>query len=114
MLFHLNKKEIYASISMQEAKNVLVKDQSIRLIDVRSADEYRQGHIPGSTNIPLDQISDITKVVPDKDSRLFVYCLSGARSQRACAWLARLGYSDVTNIGGIAQWTGEIVRTANR
>ena len=114
MFFHLNKKELYTSISMQEAKNLLVKDPSIRLIDVRSSDEYRQGHIPGSMNIPLDQISGITRVVPDKDSRLFVHCLSGARSQRACAWLAKLGYSDVTNIGGIAQWTGEVVRTANR
>ena len=95
---------------MPEAQTELNKDSSIRLIDVRTPEEYRAAHIPGSVNVPLDRIGDISRAVPDKDARLFVYCLSGARSRSASAALASMGYTDVNNIGGISQWTGRIGR----
>ncbi|MDF2567661.1 MAG: hypothetical protein K0R90_1117 [Oscillospiraceae bacterium] len=98
------------SITMQQAQAELLKDRAIILIDVRMADEYIQGHIPGSMNIPLNSIQDIKTKVPDKSARIFVHCLSGARSQRACGILNTLGYTDVTNIGGINSWRGKIER----
>ena len=101
-----------SSLSMADAKRELSADGSIYLIDVRTDDEYASGHIPGSIHLPLHRIENVLEAVPDKDARVFVYCLSGARSHQACIQLARLGYSDVTNIGGIAQWTGGIERYA--
>ena len=93
---------------MDKARLELENDKSINLIDVRTPEEYRAGHIPGSRNIPLDRIRDIDKAVPDRDAKLFVYCLSGARSASACANLVRMGYTNVVNIGGIAHWSGRI------
>ncbi len=98
------------SISMKEAEKELQQDPSIVLVDVRSRQEYREGHIPNSWNIPLDQIKLIQEKIRDKNSRLFVYCLSGGRSATACMYLEKMGYTDVTNIGGISKWTGEIER----
>ena len=69
------------------------------LIDVRTPAEYRDGHIPGSKNIPLQSISD-------RDTPLYVYCHSGVRSRQAVNRLRDMGYSDVSNIGGIAAYSG--------
>lgn len=103
-----NKKN---SLSMKEAQVELEKDKSIVLIDVRTEDEYRQGHINGSVNIPLDRLPGVfEKKVPDKNSRIFVYCLSGARSAQGCGWMEQKGYKNVTNIGGISSWRGPVAR----
>jgi len=74
------------------------------LIDVRSEGEYAGGHIPGSINVPLDRIQSID--VP-KETPLFVYCASGARSSSACSWLNGNGY-DAVNIGGLMGYHGEL------
>lgn len=79
------------------------------LVDVRGTAEFRQGHIPGSINVPLQNLEDIEDYA-DKDTPIFVYCLSGARSGRATSTLVGMGYEKVTNIGGIASYKGEIER----
>ncbi len=108
-----NRKLSCPSISMPQAAKELEEDKSIRLIDVRTEEEYHEGHISGSTLIPLNRITDIVKLIPDKDTRLFVYCHSGARSETACTQLMKLGYTNVINIGGIINWTGFIERTVS-
>lgn len=80
------------------------------LIDVRGADEYRRGHIPGAINIPLDGVNRVLVEYPKKDTPLFVHCLSGARSGRATSFLQRAGYVNVKNIGGINSYSGKVVR----
>lgn len=80
------------------------------LLDVRSASEYQQGHIPGSINIPLDSIQQVMKKHPKKDTPLFVHCLSGGRSGRAASFLKHEGYTNVKNIGGINGYTGKVER----
>ena len=80
------------------------------LLDVRTPEEYRQGHIPGSKNIPLQTLGDVVAHVPDKATPLFVYCRSGARSAQATGMLESLGYTNVTNIGGISAYTGKVER----
>lgn len=99
-------------ISMEEAQKRMAEDPSIRVIDVRTAAEYRQGHIPGSINLPMDRLSHIQKIVPDKHhAKLMVYSFSGgSQSREACETLKRLGYHHVTNMGGIAFWTGKLER----
>lgn len=80
------------------------------LLDVRGEDEYAEGHIPGSINIPL-QLLPMKKGLPeDLDTPIFVYCRSGGRSRRAAAFLEKEGYENVKNIGGIMNWNGEIER----
>lgn len=74
------------------------------LLDVRSNEEYVQGHIPGSINLPLNRLAAIKL---EKGTPLFVYCLSGARSARACAWLEKSGYS-AKNIGALTSYRGTL------
>ncbi|MPW24451.1 rhodanese-like domain-containing protein [Alkalibaculum sp. M08DMB] len=97
------------SISMEMAKNNLSNDTSIYLIDVRTPTEYIQGHIPNSINIPLDTAFNIESIVVDKNSKIYVYCQSGNRSNKASKIYRDLGYINTTNIGGIVSWTGKIV-----
>lgn len=52
------------------------------LLDVRTPDEYRQGHIPGSKNVPLQSIDKVAGMIDNKATPIFVHCLSGARSRQ--------------------------------
>lgn len=81
------------------------------LLDVRTAEEYRDGHIEGSINLPLDRIMAIENTVKDNNTPLFVYCYSGSRSGQAAAYLKRMGYTNTTNIGGISSYRGKVVRS---
>lgn len=80
------------------------------LLDVRSAQEYRNGHIPGSINLPLQALDNADEIIENVDSPVFVYCHSGGRSRRAAAVLSTMGYSNVNNIGGIADYSGKVER----
>ena len=78
------------------------------LLDVRTPQEYREGHVPGSKNVPLQTIDKVESVVENKDTVLYVYCYSGARSRQAVGYLQQMGYTNVNNIGGIAAYTGKV------
>lgn len=78
------------------------------LLDVRSPREYASGHIPGSINLPLQEIGHAGRKVASKAVPLYVYCMSGARSQQAELRLKELGYVNVHNIGGIGRYNGEL------
>ncbi len=74
------------------------------LLDVRTPEEYRAGHVPGAVNLPLDRLHE-EKLPAGRP--IFAYCLSGARSARACAWLKRRGHEAV-NLGGIGGYRGPL------
>ena len=76
------------------------------LLDVRTKEEYRDGHIPGSINIDVAEMHTAPSVLKDKNVPLFVYCYSGARSGRAVSLLKNMGYTNVKNIGGISTYSG--------
>nr|WP_317362747.1 rhodanese-like domain-containing protein [uncultured Blautia sp.] len=78
------------------------------LLDVRTPQEYLEGHVPGSKNVPLQTIDTIRQLIAAKDTPLFVYCHSGARSSQAAAMLGKMGYTNVKNIGGIASYKGKV------
>lgn len=80
------------------------------LLDVRTEEEYRGGHIDGSINLPLDRITMIGNVVKDKNAPLYVHCLSGGRSRQAVSYLKQMGYTNATNIGGISGYRGKVIR----
>ena len=78
-------------------------------MDVRRADEFAGGHIPGAINIANEDIIDTEpEELPDKNQTIYVYCRSGNRSKQAAAKLAAMGYSNIIECGGIIDWTGEI------
>jgi len=79
----------------------------VTYIDVREPMEFASGHLEGAVNIPAGSISDDTIALQDipKDSRVVVYCRSGARAENARAQLQQLGFTDVVN--GINQDTIE-------
>ena len=78
------------------------------LLDVRKPDEYSEGHIPGSINIPVQEIEKAKTVVADLNTPLFVYCLSGVRGGKATKALIEMGYTNVTCIGGMKAYIGEV------
>ncbi len=72
------------------------------LLDVRTREEYNERHVPGSVNLPLSELEQISYA---KTTPLFVYCHSGARSSQACRYLKQKGYQ-AENIGGIVSYRG--------
>ena len=78
------------------------------LLDVRTPQEYRDGFIPGSKNVPLQTIDKVDSDVENKDTVLYIYCHSGARSRPAASMLPHMGYTNVNNIGGIAAYRGRV------
>lgn len=101
----------YTQITQEEAKEMMKKDDSHIIVDVRRQDEYDEGHIPGAVLIPNESISDKQpEELPDLDQIILIYCRSGRRSKEASQKLADIGYTRVYEFGGINTWTGEIVK----
>lgn len=101
----------YVTISAEEAKSVMDSDAEFIILDVRSKDEYDEGHIENAILLPVDNIeNEAGPVIGGKDKTVLVYCRSGNRSKMASAKLVELGYTDVRNFGGIIDWPYETVK----
>ena len=98
--------ETTGTISPADAQTLLKNDQSVILMDVRTADEFTAGHIAGAKLLPYDQITAATAAadIPAKDRTVVVYCRSGHRAGIAVKTLRELGYTKVLNLGGIVDW----------
>ncbi|WP_409199578.1 rhodanese-like domain-containing protein [Methanobrevibacter sp. DSM 116169] len=96
----------FTLLSPEDAHNMLNEDKNILLIDVRSNEEYNEGHIAGSISMPLDVIDeDILREVGDKNKKILLYCKSGRRSKIAAEKLRDLGYTNIFVLdGGINNW----------
>lgn len=95
----------YKKITAEEAKERMDKDDKIIILDVRTEEEYREGHIPGAIVIPNETISsEPLKELPDLDQEILVYCRSGNRSAQAAKKLIEAGYTQVYDFGGINDW----------
>ncbi|MBQ7092014.1 MAG: rhodanese-like domain-containing protein, partial [Clostridia bacterium] len=75
---------------------------------VLTGQEFREGHIPVSVNIPLQSIANGRTPSDNKNKQIYVYCHSGSRSRQAVGLLKGMGYSNVKNIGGIAAYRGKV------
>ena len=101
----------YRQISMDEAVTLMAQEEGYMILDVRTPEEFAQGHIPGAINIPNETIGEEEiPQLPDQNQLILVYCRSGNRSKQASEKLALLGYTNVAEFGGIRDWPGEIVR----
>lgn len=107
---NMNVKTQYVKVSPAEAKEIMDSEEAI-VLDVRTKDEYDQGHIEGSVLLPVDEISaKAEEVIKDKSTKILVYCRSGNRSATAAKTLIEMGYENVLDFGGIIDWPYEIVK----
>ena len=105
-----NKEAEYMNITAEEAKKIMDTESDYIILDVRTEEEFAQGHIPGAMLIPDYAIREKAETaLPDKDALILVYCRSGRRSKNAAQILAELGYSNIREFGGIMSWPYETV-----
>jgi len=93
-------------VDVEAVKKAFNEKDNLIILDVRTQDEYDRGRIPGSINIPLDELdSRVDSLISDKSKPLYVYCLSGSRSMLAAEQLIILGYKNIYNItNGLLAW----------
>ncbi len=104
------KKAEYKKITSDEAKNIMLTEKPI-VVDVRSLEEYNEGHIPNAISVPLETIENEAETkLKNKDDLILVYCRSGRRSREAALRLIEKGYTNVIDFGGIQDWNGEVVK----
>ena len=100
---------VYMNITAEEAKQIMDSEEDYIILDVRTQDEYDQGHIPGAIVISHEEIAEkAEKVLTDKDQLILVYCRSGRRSKIAAEALVELGYTNIKEFGGIIDWPYEV------
>ena len=103
-------KKTYRQVSPEEAAAMMEEETDYIILDVRTQEEYETAHIPGAVCIPNETIGteDIPEL-PDKEQLILVYCRSGNRSKQASEKLAKQGYTNLVEFGGINSWTGKTV-----
>ena len=100
---------VYVNITAEEAKQIMDTEEGYIILDVRTQEEYGEGHIPGAILIPNTEVeARAEKEMPDKDQLILVYCRSGRRSKLAAEALVELGYTNIKEFGGIIDWPYEV------
>lgn len=100
----------YRKINQVQAKKIMDSGEDITILDVRTPEEFDEGHIDNAVVLPVDYIEQRAEnVLPDKTQKILVYCRSGKRSLSACEKLIKMGYLNVLDFGGIIDWNFEIV-----
>ena len=104
-----NQGAVYVNITAEEAKQIMDSEEGYIILDVRTQEEYDQGHIPGAIVISHEEIAEkAEEVLTDKDQLILVYCRSGRRSKLAAEALVELGYTNIKEFGGIIDWPYEV------
>ena len=98
----------YRRISPEEAKARIDSGDEIIILNVRTKMEYENGHIANALLIPNETIGDKKPdLLPELDSEILIYCRSGNRSAQAAKKLISIGYTNVSDFGGIMAWPYE-------
>ena len=104
-----DKGAVYVNITAEEAKQIMDTEEGYIILDVRTQEEYDEGHIPGAIVISHEEIAEkAEEVLTDKDQLILVYCRSGRRSKIAAEALVELGYTNIKEFGGIIDWPYEV------
>ena len=107
---NLSQTNTYRQITMQEAVEMMEKEENYIILDVLTHVEFAAGHIPDAIVIPNETISTKEIVqLPDKDQLIMVYCRSSNRSKQASEKLVQLGYTNIVEFGSIIDWPAETV-----
>lgn len=101
----------YEQITAEQAKTIMNSQKDYIIIDARTDEEFAEGHIGGAILIPEYEIATrAEKELPDKGALILVYCRSGRRSKIASEELAKLGYTNVKEFGGIIDWPYDLIK----
>ena len=104
-----NQGAAYLNITAEEAKQIMDSEEGYIILDVRTQEEYNQGHIPGAIVISHEEIAEkAEEVLTDKNQLILVYCRSGRRSKITAEALVELGYTNIKEFGGIIDWPYEV------
>ena len=104
-----DKGAVYVNITAEEAKQIMDSEEGYIILDVRTQEEYDEGHIPGAIVISHEEIAEKAEgVLTDKNQLILVYCRSGRRSKLAAEALVELGYTNIKEFGGIIDWPYEV------
>ena len=95
-------------LTPEQAKARMEENPDLILLDVRTQEEFEQGHIPGAVCLPNEMIAADMPFPFAKDTELLLYCRSGHRSAEAAEKLRDLGFSNVFDFGGILDWPYDI------
>ncbi len=104
------------SVTTQQA-TLMINKQNAIIVDVRSSDEYKKGHIIDAKNITLSQIEqgNFTEIENHKETPIILVCESGARASSAAAKLLKAGFTQVNNLlSGMSGWTSENLPTTKK
>ena len=106
-----NGQAAYRHISSDKAQKLMETESGYIILDVRTQQEYEEGHIPKAICLPNESIGkEPPSLLPDKGQEIFVYCWSGRRSKEAAQKLADMCYTNIVEFGGIIDWHGEVVK----
>ena len=96
-------------VSMNDIVKIMEENKDYVIVDVRTPDEYKEGHIPNAINIPNETINEtVYNKLKDKNQLILIYCRSGSRSRQAAYKMQKLGYTNLVDFGGIMNWKGKI------
>lgn len=98
----------YKHLSVEEAMDMMKTAKNYMIVDVRSQEEYDKRHIPGAVLVPINDLkAGKFDALPDKNQTLMIYCWTGRRAETAAQILIDNGYTNVYELGGLVNWTGE-------
>lgn len=101
----------YQKLTVDEAKTMIDTGEYDIILDVRSLDEYNEGHIESAILLSYNEIKQKAEAtLYDKDEVILVYCRSGKRSESAAKQLIDMGYTNVYDFGGIIDWPYDVVK----
>lgn len=94
------------TVEVDEVKQAIDTNKKCVILDVRTPQEFMRGHIQGSINLPVDDVEkNIASIVPNTNTLLYVYCLSGSRSRHVVLFLKNAGYSQAYDVShGLLAW----------
>lgn len=109
-LYIIIKIKVMENLSQKDWSQAVEENENTIVLDVRTEDEFNDGHIKNAENIDIykgqDFLDEVNKL--DKSKSMYVYCRSGARSAQACALMENEGFEKTYNlIGGIMEWQGD-------
>lgn len=111
---NVSEQASFKQIDAATAKDLMNSNTDYIILDVRTYMEYEEGHIPNAVVLPNEEIVEsndkIIEILPDKNQMIFVHCRSGRRSMEAASKLAKMGYINIYDFGGIIDWPYEIVK----
>lgn len=106
-----NQNNAVSTIDAKKAKQIMDSEKDYIILDVRTQEEYDDGHIKNAVLIPDYEIEGTAESkLADKNQKILVYCRSGRRSKNAAQTLANMGYTNVYDFGGIIDWPYETVK----